>query len=34
MKPALINYKTADDRQRLEAVIRRGVRSGLCDSWP
>ena len=24
-------FATADDRQRLEAVIRRGIRSGLCD---
>ena len=24
-------FTTAADRQRLEAVIRRGVRSGLCD---
>jgi len=23
-------FTTADDRQRLEAVIRRGIRSGLC----
>ena len=24
-------FATADDRQRLEAVIRRGILSGLCD---
>jgi len=24
-------FTTADDRQRLSAVIRRGIRSGLCD---
>jgi len=23
-------FTTAEDRQRLEAVIRRGIRSGLC----
>ena len=25
-------FATADDRQRLQAVIRRGIRSGLCNS--
>jgi len=25
-------FTTAEDRQRLAAVIRRGVRSGLCDA--
>ena len=24
------SFTTADDRQRLESVIRRGIRSGLC----
>jgi len=24
-------FTTAEDRQRLAAVIRRGIRSGLCD---
>ena len=27
---AWYSFCTADDRQRLEAVIRRGIRSGLC----
>jgi len=26
-------FTTAEDRQRLAAVIRRGIRSGLCDPW-
>jgi len=32
---AWYGFSTADDRQRLEAVIRRGIRSGLCptDQW-
>jgi len=25
------SFTTAEDRQRLAAVIRRGIRSGLCD---
>ena len=24
-------FATADDRKRLQAVIRRGIRSGLCE---
>jgi len=24
------SFTTADDRQRLESVVRRGIRSGLC----
>jgi len=24
-------FETADDRKRLHAVIRRGIRSGLCE---
>jgi len=26
----MVGFTTADDRQRLESVIRRGIRSGLC----
>ena len=29
---AWCGFSTADDRQRLEAVIRRGIRSGLCPT--
>jgi len=29
---AWYGFSTADDRQRLEAVIRRGIRSGLCPT--
>jgi len=27
-------FTIADDRQRLEAVIRRGIRSGFCSALP
>jgi len=27
-----VGLYTADDRQRLEAVIRRGIRSGFCSA--
>ena len=30
-KACLHGYTTADDRKRLQAVIRRGIRSGLCE---
>ena len=33
-KTFAFSFSTAADRQRLEAVIRRGVRSGLCDLKP